>query len=161
MTFGKRWGPGEAEIEKLLAEGGLEQVVPQDGHAEELLKTAEDFLANADETFAAGRLIPAYIEAWETIRRAQTSLLWKQGLRPTTQGGHVAVMRAALAQFGHENLERPLRRASRMRPRRNDLDYPTPETQNVDREEVSAALETARECYENAVKLIDHLPVWR
>lgn len=46
-------------------------------------------------------------------------MLARQGLRPTTKGGHYAVERAVRAQFGQG-----FRQFGALRRRRNELEYP-------------------------------------
>ncbi len=63
----------------------------------------------------------AFSLAYDAARKAATALLAHQGLRPTTAGGHLAVVDAINAQFpgvaGLKSLDR-------LRRRRNQAEYP-------------------------------------
>lgn len=87
------WSRGRATIERLLADGGLDQVIASPDLAERLMEGAQRYLASA------GSIAPAdpsggYQLAYDAARKACSALLAPQGLRATTRGGHVAVQDA-------------------------------------------------------------------
>jgi hypothetical protein len=94
-----RWGTGEADIDRLLAQRYLERV--QGAQADD-----GSWLAKARQTLDAARLIvqaapdSSIVLAYDAARQACVALLAQQGLRPTTAGGHKAVDDAVRAQFG-------------------------------------------------------------
>jgi hypothetical protein len=83
--------------------------------------------------------------AWPmTPRKASTALLAHQGLRPTTTGGHLAVVEIMRAQFpgvpGLTSLDR-------LRRRRNQAEYPDPTGYDpIAAEEASEAIQVAVAC---------------
>lgn len=93
--------------------------------------------------------VGAYAMAYDAARKAATAVLAHQGRRPTTRGGHVAVVESVEARFpgvpGFASLDR-------LRRRRNQGEYPDPArydaiTADESREAIevaSAAIETAR-----------------
>lgn len=155
-----RWQIGEAEIERLLRQGALEQVPPNEEHAVRMIADTGEYLQDADDAIAKGRLTPAYSQLWEATRRALTALLWTQGLRPTTRGGHLAVQRAAQAQLGQGALADVMRHLGRVRAKRNDLDYPEPAT-HVSADEVDFARDVTARVLDAAGRLVTELPAWQ
>jgi len=112
------WKPGAATIRELLRLGDLDQVAASASLAERLLQEAETNIASAEivrpqDPGGAVQL------GYDAARKAATSLLAAQGLRPTSAGGHVAVQRAVIAQFGEA-----FNRFGRMRRRRHEQEYP-------------------------------------
>lgn len=155
----RRWSEGEREIERLLATGHLQQVPPNREHAVALLAQARQSLTVAQMAIDAGALAPAYGQLWDAIRKALTALLWTQGLRPTTKGGHLAVQLAAQAQFGQGTLRGALAPLGRVRSKRNDLEYPDPGT-SLSPVEIDFAHQCADDVVAMAAQLLDSLPVW-
>ncbi|MFF2817764.1 hypothetical protein ACFVT9_19825 [Kitasatospora cineracea] len=79
--------------------------------------------------------VGAYQLLYDAARKALVAILENQGLRPTSRGGHIAVLEAVGAQLDPP-LGATLRPFDRMRRRRNqaeyaDLDSPEIETQDV------------------------------
>lgn len=80
-------------------------------------------------------------------------MLARQGLRPTTAGGHLAVVDAVSAQFpgvaGLKSLDR-------LRRRRNQGEYPDPAGYDpITSDEASDAIEVARTTVSAASRLLD------
>lgn len=113
-----RQARGEAEIERLLSRRELERVTGAAADGRPLLNHAKSTAATA-ATLTGTDAYSAYSLAYDAARFACTALLARQGLRPTTDGGHTAVAEAVRAQFGPGF--RPL---ATMRRRRNELEYP-------------------------------------
>jgi hypothetical protein len=112
------WKPGAATIRELLRGGDLDRVAASASLADRLLQEAETNIASAEmvrpqDPGGAVQL------GYDAARKAATSLLVAQGLRPTSSGGHVAVQRAVTAQFGNA-----FKRFGRMRRRRHAQEYP-------------------------------------
>lgn len=147
-----RWRKGEATIEQLLAQRHVERITADPDIAAELLATAKRHLESG-RTVAALDLEGSYALAYDAARKAATALLAIQGLRPTTIGGHIAVVQAIQAQFA----EVPgLKSLDRLRRRRNDVEYPAPGPgDGLDTNEVAEALDVADEAVRSAQRLVD------
>lgn len=146
-----RWKIGEAEIEALVAANELQQLA---GAA----ASGELLLARASTTMTTARSVvetdpdSAFVLAYDAARQALTALLAHQGLRPTTRGGHVAVERAARAQFGPG-----FRQFGALRRRRNELEYPERPGDTSTVEEAGEAVEKAGAIVAAAESLLDQL----
>ena len=148
------WKTGEAEIQQLLADGHLQRVVGGKMNGEQLLLRAERTLSTASAIVATDPE-SAYVLAYDATRYACISLLARQGLRPTTSGGHYAVERAVRAQFGAG-----FRSFGAMRRRRNELEYPTATEEHADQDEVQDTVDTAQGLIAAAGKLLPALAVF-
>ncbi len=146
-----RWSRGEPEIELLVASGALQQIVKAASDGKPLLKRAEQTLLVAR---AAIEIEPdvAYATAYDAARIAATALLIQQGLRPTSAGGHLAVERALIAQFGQG-----FREFSTMRRRRNEIEYPLQFQEQGSAAEADQAIQTAQRFLGTAATLIGEL----
>jgi hypothetical protein len=118
-----KWDQGKAVIERMLADGELQRVPPSREQADRLISQARSHVDSADkvrdEDPAGG-----YALAYDGARKALTAILENQGLRPTTRGGHLAVLEAVRAQVDPP-MGRILRQFNRMRTRRHDAEYPS------------------------------------
>ena len=95
----------------------------------------------------------AFSLAYDAARKAATALLAHQGLRPTTAGGHIAIVEAITAQFpgvaGLKSLDR-------LRRRRNQAEYPDPAGYDaITPKEATEALDAARATISAARRLLD------
>ena len=139
----------------MLARQELERVAPSREHADQLLRQSRDHLdavEAVDEIDAVG----AYQLMYEAARKALTAVLANEGLRPTTAGGHRAAYEATLAQL-HPPLGAILRPFDRMRRRRNDAAYPSPETPPFDTDHVQRDLPKVRQIVDLAGKVVDEM----
>lgn len=147
-----RWRKGEAVIDRLLVEGALSRVPADKDAAAELRRVAERHLASASAlagTDPDGSLALAY----DAARKGATSLLALQGLRPTTAGGHLAVVDAVEAQFGGAP---GLASLGRLRRRRNQVEYPDPAGFDpVTGDDVEDALAIATDTLHSVNALVD------
>ena len=94
----------------------------------------------------------AYSLAYDAARKSATALLNHQGLRPTTAGGHLAVIDAIRAQFpgvpGLTSLDR-------LRRRRNQAEYPDPRGYDpITAAEANDAISVANACLASAERLL-------
>lgn len=139
---------GADVIRALLKEGDLDQVVPSVELANRLLSEAQANLASAHAVHAVdpGGAIQL---AYDAARKAATSLLAAQGLRPTTAGGHVAVQRAVNGQFVG-----PFGRFGRMRRRRHQQEYPTVDAPTATEEDAAEMIDFAREAIDTALGIL-------
>jgi hypothetical protein len=95
----------------------------------------------------------AYTLAYDVARKSATALLAHQGLRPTTTGGHLAVVDVMRAQFpgvpGLMSLDR-------LRRRRNQAEYPDPAGYDpITVEEADEAIRAAATCIESTERLLE------
>jgi hypothetical protein len=146
-----RWLRGEADIEQMLAGGELQRVHGTAADGMLWLDRAAATLVSAEE-LSGSDTNSAYILAYDAARQACAGLLAQQGLRATTTGGHYALQRAAIAQFGVA-----FDRFGMMRRRRNELEYPDFPDESVEGSEASQAIASALAMIEAARKLLDHL----
>lgn len=129
-----RWEQGRAEIEHVIADKRLERVTPSREMADRLISQARTHLTSA-AALAGNDPDGAYALMYDGARKALTAVLANQGLRPTTQGGHVAVYEAVMAQLDPPQ-GRVLRPFARMRRRRNGSEYPSREEPQITAAEV-------------------------
>jgi hypothetical protein len=149
-----RWTHGEAEIEQLLARRELERVTGASANGRPLLDQARTTAATA-ATLTCTDAYSAYILAYDACRFACTALLTQQGLRPTTDGGHIAVATAVRAQFGPG-----FRSFNTMRRRRNELEYPNVPGETATTSEAEQAVTDADSLISTASQLLDQLPLF-
>lgn len=147
-----RWNKGSEVIERLLDDRRLEEVPADADTVDRLIATAHRHIASATrnaESDPEGALALAY----DAARKTATALLAHQGLRPTSTGGHIAVVDAINAQFpGIEGLKS----IDRLRRRRNQAEYPDPRDYDpVTAEEVDDAVAAATACIDAAERLLE------
>lgn len=100
-----RWNKGSEVIERLLDDRHLEEVPADAETVDRLIATARRHIESAT-TSAGSDPEGALALAYDAARKTATALLGHQGLRPTSAGGHIAVVEATNAQFpGVEGLK--------------------------------------------------------
>jgi hypothetical protein len=97
----------------------------------------------------------AVAASYDAARKALVALLETQGLRPTSQGGHIALRDAVDAQFAGLAGAQPLRVFDRLRRRRNAVEYLEAE---IDADEAAEARDRAGEIVAFAARLVAQLP---
>jgi hypothetical protein len=149
------WAQGAADIAALLAKRHLERVTgaradggPWLNKASQRLQTAAAIVADDPES--------AFVLAYDAARFVGEALLAQQGLRPTQAGGHVVVSDAVRAQFAG-----PFVALNSLRRRRNELEYPSFPGEQIDPDEVSSAIATARGQLAAAERLLEHLGIFK
>jgi uncharacterized protein (UPF0332 family) len=146
-----RWAKGSARVSALIETRHLQRVVADP-------ETVIALLESSRRHIAAARLIvakdpeSAYSVAYDAARKCATALLAHQGLRPTTAGGHIAVVETTRAQFpgvpGLLSLDR-------LRRRRNQSEYPDPRGYDpITGEEALDAIAVAGDCIAGTEKLL-------
>lgn len=150
-----RWSRGEADVERMLSLGDLQNITGGQADGEPWIQKARRTLDTA-ESIARDDPESSFALAYDSARFACTALLAQQGLRPTTKGGHVAVEEAVRAQFG--DTFRPYRA---LRMRRNEIEYPSYPDELVDHTESVHALGAVEQLVSAAEKLLPHLVVFR
>ena len=146
-----RWSRGEADIEQMLVSGELQRVTGAAADGSLWLARAAATLADAEAIVVSGPN-SAYTLAYDAARFACAGLLAQQGLRATTSGGHYAIQRVVLQQFGSAFDPFGI-----MRRRRNELEYPELPDETVEQQEADEAISRARAILGAASKLLDHL----
>ncbi|EHB48783.1 hypothetical protein MycrhDRAFT_5624 [Mycolicibacterium rhodesiae JS60] len=150
------WAMGRDKIAELLGKRHLEQISGAAANGEFLLKQARTRLAGAraaKEADPAG----AFALAYDGMRQAVTALLIQQGLRPRTEGGHVAIIEAAQAQFGQSFAS-----FNTMRRVRNQLEYPRdPEELEFDPADTDDAIDKTETAIEAVEQLLPRLGLWQ
>lgn len=146
-----RWRKGEEQVANLIEQRHLQQVAADSETATALLTSAGRHVESARRTVDADPEA-AYTLAYDAARKSATALLAHQGLRPTTSGGHIAVVDAIRAQFpgvpGLTSLDR-------LRRRRNQAEYPNPTSYDpITVDEAKDAIETADRCVSSAGRLL-------
>jgi len=128
------WAQGRIHVEQLIADGRVQRVEPNRGHSDRLIEMAERHLKTA-MLVAESDPESAYAAAYDAARRALSALLAVQGLRVTSNGGHWSLYAAVSAQLDppHGPTLRPF---DRIRRRRNQIEYPRPETRTMTSREV-------------------------
>jgi HEPN domain-containing protein len=146
-----RWSTGETTVERLLADGRVEQVKGAQADGASWLDRARRGL-EAARILAESAPDSSVVLAYDAARQACVALLAQQGLRPTTAGGHYAVEEVIRAQFGST-----LRAFGGLRRRRNELEYPLYPTEQASAAEAAETLKTAGEIIDAASKLVPNL----
>lgn len=147
-----RWGKGEATVTQLIEDRHLQRVATDSDTAAALITSAQRHVASARLT-ADGDPEASYTLAYDAARKSATALLAHQGLRPTTAGGHLAVVEAMRAQFpGVPGLTF----IDRLRRRRNQAEYPNPTGYDpITAEEANEAILVAVACVASSERLLE------
>lgn len=125
MTDPARWPEGSVEIEQMITVGELERVAPSATHAQRLLAEAERHLVSAEQVADTDPPM-AYDSLYSAARKALSAVLYKQGLRATSRGGHLAAQHAIEAQLGR--IRHVVKAFHHLRVTRNEADYPSEES---------------------------------
>lgn len=152
-----RWEQGRSTVEDLLNRGELSRVPPNPDDAQHLLDRTTRRLESA-RALAEKDPDAAYTLGYDAARQALTALLWTQGLRPSTHGGHKVVHDALRAQLDPP-LGRDLAQFDRMRRERHALEYPTP-GQGIASHDTTGDLDKVAALIEMARQLLPGLPVF-
>ena len=145
------WAHGADRVEGLIALRHVQRVIADPATVEALLGAAARHVGSAEAT-AQTDPEGAYNLAYDAARKSATALLAQQGLRPTSAGGHVAVVDVTRAQFpgvpGLVSLDR-------LRRRRNQAEYPQPRAYDpITAEEADDAIRVARDCIASVRRLL-------
>jgi HEPN domain-containing protein len=147
-----RWAKGEERISALLEMRHLQHIVGDRDTVEALMASARRHVDSARRTVSSDPEA-AYSLAYDAARKSATALLSHQGLRPTTAGGHLAVVDAVSVQFPGVP---GLRSLDRLRRRRNQAEYPDPRSYDpITPEEADEAVRVASDCVASAARLLE------
>lgn len=146
-----RWAKGVERVTALIEARHLQHVVGDPDTVSALLASARRHVESARLTVSQDPEA-AYSLAYDAARKSATALLNHQGLRPTTAGGHIAVVDTIRAQFpgvpGLTSLDR-------LRRRRNQAEYPDPRSYDpITAEEANDAIRVAGDCVTSAERLL-------
>jgi len=146
-----RWQRGEADVERLLAEGELQSLTGAAADGAQWISKARRTLSTA---MGAADADPdsAFTLAYDAARFACTALLAQQGLRGTTKGGHYVVEVAVRGQFGAT-----FDRYGGLRRQRNDIEYPVMVAARLTPNDAQSAIAVATELIDAAEQLLPHL----
>lgn len=153
-----RWEQGRVTIERLLVEQRLQRVPPSREHADAMLAQAYRYVTSA-RMVRSTNPDAAFVLAYDAACKALTAVLENEGLRPTSRGGHVALIDAVTAQLDPP-LGSTLRPVGRMRARRNRIEYPSFDVPPVSEAEVAETLPKVEAVLAAAAKVIDTMPIW-
>jgi len=142
----------------MVEAGDLEQVEPSRQNADRLMAEAHRHLRSA-QLLADDDPAGAYDLLYAAARKAMSAVLARQGLRATSQGGHLAVQEAITHQLGRSG--QVVRPFGRLRRTRNEADYPRLDTPNIKPEDVEDDLVKARAIVGAMESLLPHLDSWR
>lgn len=121
-----KWQQGRSVVDAMLEKRELERVTPSADHASELIAQGRRHAASA-ERIADDDPAGAFQLLHDAARKALVAILENQGLRPTSRGGHIAVLEAVSAQLDPP-MGKVLRPFDRLRRLRNTAEYPRPDT---------------------------------
>lgn len=144
-------------IERLLDDRHLERVLADTELAKAILEQAKRRLSTAERKADLDPYV-AYSALYDAARKALAILLQIQGLRPTREGGHLALIEAARAQLDPP-LGGMLRPLDRMRRTRHAAEYPSA-TSSVSAEQVRSDLPKARDIVDMADRLVPKMTVF-
>ncbi|MDD2817429.1 MAG: hypothetical protein PHN51_01375 [Candidatus Nanopelagicales bacterium] len=154
-----QWNQGRELILAMLADNRLSQITPNRDQAEVLLTQARQHLSSAT-TLALSDPEGSYVLAYDAARKALTAVLEVQGLRTSSaRGHHLNLFDAVVAQLDPP-MGKDLRPFSRMRRRRNEVEYPSIEMPAMTATDVLEDVGKASVIVEVCSKVIDHLPAF-
>ena len=150
-----RWNQGREIIERMLVDRQLQQVPPSRRHADRLMAQAHRHVLTAQRE-AHEDPEAAYSVLYDAARKALVAILENQGLRPTSAGGHVAVLEAVRAQLDPP-LGPTLRPFDRMRRQRKDAEYPPVDAPELTGDDVLEDLGKVEKILQLAERVLDQM----
>lgn len=150
-----KWQQGRAALESMLTRKELERVPASREQADNLLTQASNHLTAA-QAIVAIDAIGAYQLLYDAARKALVAVLENQGLRPTSRGGHIAVLEAVSAQLDPP-LGGTLRPFDRMRRRRNQAEYADLDSPEIEAEDVANDAPKVEAIIELATRVLDEM----
>jgi uncharacterized protein (UPF0332 family) len=132
------WTVGRDDVEALIEGGDITGLMER---ARQQLDSAAK-LVDSDP-------VTAYVVAYDATKHAAMAILAEQDLRATGDGGHQALEKVLVAQF-----KGVFAAFSRLRRRRNELDYPAGDEDVADATEAGKAIRLATEIVDAADELL-------
>ena len=93
---------------------------------------------------------------YDAARKALCAILENQGLRPTSRGGHIAVLETVSAQLDPP-MGKVLRPFDRLRRQRNNAEYPRQDTPTLTTDDVTRDIPKIEDMVDLAVRVIDQM----
>lgn len=149
------WQRGRSRIDEMLASGQLELITGASANGAPWLAKARRRL-DTSTVLAADDPESALVLAYEAAHAAGFGLLAQQGLRPTRNGGHIAVEQALRAQFGG-----PFDKYGWLRSARNEDLYPAFPGDRIDAQTLVEALADSADILNAAEQLLQSLRMLR
>lgn len=112
-----------SELERLLARGLLQRVVPDAAAIGLLMDDAERHLRTAETALVHGDPSGAYQLAYDAARKAATAMLLSRGLRTRGAGAHANLIVAIEELFSALEGIEVFRKLDRIRRTRNEAEY--------------------------------------
>lgn len=150
----RRWERGRARVDDLLKRHELQRVPADQDAATRILRAARTHLDSSAQIRDRDPEM-AMAVAYDAARKALAALLETQGLRATSQGGHIVLRETIDAQLGGLPGARPLQAFDRLRRRRNAVEYLDA---GIDVDEAAEAHERASELVVFAERILHQLP---
>jgi hypothetical protein len=150
-----RWEQGRSVIDALLDSRDLERVPASAEHAVKLIGDAQRHVASA-RRIADEDPVGAFQLLYDAARKALCAILENQGLRPTSRGGHIAVLEAVSAQLDSP-MGKVLRPFDRLRRQRNDAEYPRQEAPGVTTADVTRDIPKIEDMLDLATRVIGEM----
>ena len=143
------WGTGREKVEELVEAGRIARLHGADAGRDGLMHRARQQLSSAGALVESDPAT-AYVIAYDAAKHAAMALLSEQNLRPTAEGGHLAMEVVLTAQFGGV-----FAGFGRLRRRRNELDYPSGDEDFADSAEARRAITAATEIVEHSERILE------
>jgi hypothetical protein len=147
-------------IDQLLDQRRLQRVPPNRDYANRLIEAARRHLVSAG-SMAADDPDGCAALLYDAARKALAAVLANQGLRATSDGGHLAIYDAVTAQLDPP-LGKILRPFDRLRRQRNQAEYPPIDNPapELDPTDFSEDIAVAREIVDMCAQVLDQMPVY-
>lgn len=142
---------GNKSVTYLIHKGDLQLVEANLDGALRLFDQSRAHLRSASQIID-GDAGGSFQLSYDAARKSMTAILLIQGLRHTSQGGHLVVEQAITAQFPEIVDFAALRW---MRPLRNQTEYPTPNRPTASSEDALLGLQAATVVVREAEKLAE------
>lgn len=155
-----RWTQGRTVIDQLVAQNRVQQVPPSRTYADRLIESARRHLVSAastaeDDPDGCAALL------YDAARKSLAAVLANEGLRATSQGGHLAIYDAVTAQLDPP-LGGILRPFDRLRRQRNQAEYPPIDKPlpELDPTDLSQDIAVAEKIVDVCAQVLDQMPVY-
>lgn len=149
------WGKGRLVIERLIEEGRLDTVVPDESVVQRQMAYAAQHLSAAREQVDRFPL-PAFTSAYDAARLMMSAVLERQGLRLKAEAAHLTVEEATSAQIS----EAVGRKFRAIRLLRHASEYPAPGKEGADEDAAREAVLFAETLQTAVTKLLPNLGVF-
>jgi len=143
------WETGQEIVDQMISTEHVRRLNGADAGVPGLMERANSMLKSAEKLIPTDP-VTAYMVAYDAAKHAAMALLAEQNLRAVGPHPHKSMEDVLKAQFGGT-----FNSFSRLRRRRNELDYPSPEEEFSGDKEATDAHATASQIVSDAQKLLD------